>query len=293
MRRSPSSTESGVALLQVLLLSMIVTLLVLQLIYSARGQLRLANDVEHRVEADLLIHSAFNRALFSLITDPGSFTRQREIPLDQMYADSTFASEPFKNAQVQASLRDISGLLPQRSPEHPLWRPVLLSLGMTSQEASVFLQELGDMQDADLQDFRQESEPLFSRSGFRYPNVPIQIDNSLSAWSRMDPELMASVLELSHHYPRSIVNLRHSPPLIQASATDAYGTRLIAQQGDNQSERSVSDFLEERFGYWVTTDQSNFWRLDISVQSDDIVRDASFDFYIDSQSNPPFLLVGQ
>jgi Tfp pilus assembly protein PilX len=66
-RRPGASQQRGVALLQALLLSMVIALLLLQLVFTARGQLRVAAEIEERVAADLLLYSARSEALFSLL----------------------------------------------------------------------------------------------------------------------------------------------------------------------------------------------------------------------------------
>ena len=60
--------ERGVALLQALLLSMIVSLLALQLTLTARDQIETVRLLEERLQADLLTHSLEMEALFNLLT---------------------------------------------------------------------------------------------------------------------------------------------------------------------------------------------------------------------------------
>ena len=61
--------ENGVALLQVLLLSALLSLIAIRFSETARDQLGMASDLESRVKAQMAAHSTFNQVIFSQLSE--------------------------------------------------------------------------------------------------------------------------------------------------------------------------------------------------------------------------------
>ena len=294
--RAKPKQQAGVALLQVLLLSIVMSLLLMQLVYTARGQLVLARELEQRVQADLMIHSARSEALFVRLVNPGSFDRSAISLVPSTASTSARKTVPLENFEVDTSLRDVSGLLPLRSPKHPLWPKTLQLLGMPGGDIDRFLSELADMQDADGEDSRFSDEPRFSSSGFAFPNAPIQTGNSLSTWFALEPEMSRRIREISHHYTKTGVNLRASPEVIRTAALGGYGERLFDDSASLEPadrRRALNRYLDDSFGPWVSLSASNLWRLDVEIRTEDLTRRAQYDFYVNPRDNVPVTLIGQ
>lgn len=296
MIRAKPRQQTGVALLQVLLLSIVMSLLLLQLVYTARGQLVLTRELEQRVQADLMIHSAKSEALFVRLVNPGSFDRSAVSLVPSTASTRTRNVSPIDDIEIDTALYDISGLLPLRYAKHPLWPRTLELLGMSGGDIERFMGELTDMQDADSEDSRFSDEPRFSSSGFSFPNAPIQTGNSLNAWFALEPGMRRRIAEISHHYTKTGVNLRASPEVIRDAALGGYGARLFddsagAEPAERQS--ALSRYLDDSFGPWVSLSASNLWRLDVEVRTEDLTRRAQYDFYVNPRDNIPVTLVGQ
>jgi len=290
--------QSGIALLQVLLLSMVISLLLIQLVYTARGQLELAATVEKRINADLIIHSALNEAIFARVVNGSPVPNGA---LNFIRESGTLVTE-IGGFKVEASMSDVSGLLPLRYPNHPLWPMVLKELGMHPEEIVAFLDELSDMQDRDLETSRGVREPEFSRSGFQYPNAPIQTLNSLQAWHQLDSDRIEAIKTISHKYEQAAVNLLTAPSVIQKAALDGYQRKSLTQSAQtpesSAASRSsvtmtLSEYLQERFDGWVETGRSGIWRLQTEVVADDFSRSISYDFLLSPDSFPPFVILDQ
>lgn len=293
MNASSFRDQGGVALLQVLLLSMLISLLLMQLVYTARGQLELANEIEQRVQADLLLYSAKSEAVFSRLISPPPL-RQEDLALISASTATLYQATNFlQGYTVETTLRDVAGLLPLRSPGHPLWPGTLEALGMSQTAAMSLLRELSEMQDRDAVDQRFGDEPSLSSSGFKYPNAPLQTKNGLATWVMLAPSMRAKIETISHHYTRSNVNLSASPDLIAGVALGEYGKTLIDQSGGVRSDKWLIEYLEDRYGLWVDTERSNLWRLDVTVRSDALTRSARYDFYVNPRGAVPFSLVSQ
>ena len=61
--------QSGVALLQVLLISLIISLISLQFTFTARDHVQVAGEFDQRITAQLLAYSAFNEAIFIQLSE--------------------------------------------------------------------------------------------------------------------------------------------------------------------------------------------------------------------------------
>ena len=293
-RVSLSTGQRGVALLQVLLLSMVITLLLLQLIYTARGQLAVTSEVEQRVKADLLIHSAQNEALYSTLITPGTLQPEALTFIAETQGPIRTAEVLLENGvSVKTRLFDLSGLLPLRFPENPLWRSALLEVGLEPELVNGFLFELTQMQDLDSKASAAFDEPLRSATGFAYPNLPIQLAQSVNAWFDLDPPTRKQIREMSHHYSQATVNLMASPDPIVKGAIGEFGARILDQSEGSLSDAKTRLFVASRNPDWIELQLSGLWRLDVVVDSPRLKRKSRADFRLDIQSPIPYLLVGR
>ena len=280
--------QAGVALLQVLLISVVISLLLIQLVYTARGQLILASRLDERVRADLIIHSAKSEALFGLLVDTVDSVDQK-LGLVAMSGDRSAVVDDFR---VSSSVTDVAGLLPLRHPNHPFWPAVLAELGLDRSSSQVFLRELRDMQDEDNAGAPASEEPQRSGAGFLYPDAPLQTVNSLNSWFRLDPAVSERLTRLSHHYEQAAVNLEQAPELIKRAALDNYERRLLDDTGQLASSNG-SQYLEEQFGYWVDTSPSGMWRVHVMVKTSSLSREKTYDLHLTPTGNSPFSILAQ
>jgi len=292
--KSPLRHQAGFALLQVLLLSVIITLLVLQLSYTARGQLALVQEVEQRIQADLLIHSAKNEAAFSLIVSRGALDRGNlslvNVPSPSKPGVRLSTSE--NGFEVNTALTDVSGLLPLRYPNHPLWPRTLGLLGMASEASQALLHELSDMQDQDAETESFGAEPERSSADFAYPNAPIQMASDLHNWINLHSEVRSNLESIAHHYTLPTVNLFASPDLIASAALGEFGRRINAQSNNREDRQALRDYLEDSYGLWVGVESSGLWRLEIDVVAESFSRQARFDMNINPRGKVPITVVG-
>lgn len=295
MKEVPSSArQQGVALLQVLLLSVVITLLLLQLIYTARGQLAVTSEVEQRVKADLIMHSAQNEALFSVLITPGTLQPQALTFIAGNQGAVRMAEVSLENGvSVTTKLFDLSGLLPLRFPSNPLWRSALAEIGLEAELIDNFLFELTHMQDLDSEASAMFDEPMSSSAGFAYPNLPIQLSQSVDSWFELDPLARNKIKEISHHYSQATVNLMASPDPIVKGALGEFGARILEQSDGSLSDVKTRAFIASRNPDWIDLQLSGLWRVDVVVQSPILRRRSRMDFRLDIQSPTPFLLVGR
>lgn len=284
--------QRGVALLQVLLLSMVISLLLLQLVYTARGQLSVAREVEQRIHADLIIYSARNEALFASLVLPESYDRDALSWVSGVAGGKHSLDSSASGFSVSTRLRDVSGFLPLRFPEHPLWPRTLALLGMERGAAQQFLYELKHMQDLDLDGVSISKEPDLSSSGFEYPNLPIQMPNSIKTWVQLDPIMQQRIESISHHYMLDTVNFLAAPEPVVEATMGGYGLQINRGAEFADDREQLKRYLADAYPYWVSLSSSGLWRLEIVVEADKLRRRARYDFSVTMKDEPPFTIVG-
>ena len=100
--------QSGVALIQVLLVTAIILLLVVQLSLTAAQQVRRAQALQTRSEATLFLQSRESAMLYTLLTEPLIHNPKSVNPY---VASWNFFGEPFSIDGIEIRLQDQSGLM--------------------------------------------------------------------------------------------------------------------------------------------------------------------------------------
>ncbi|WP_169308391.1 type II secretion system protein GspK [Ferrimonas aestuarii] len=116
--------QQGIALIQVLLISMVVSLLALYFVGSSRDQVTMASLLQQRAKAQLEVHSARNRMLFSLMTHQ---TFETSSSSDAVVNHWRFDGKPFEFGGVEYRLQDQSGLVGARFPNKEYLNPLIES----------------------------------------------------------------------------------------------------------------------------------------------------------------------
>ena len=300
--------ERGVALLQALLLSMIVSLLALQLTLTARDQVATVRLLEERLQADLLTHSLEVEVLFNLLTledQAPSFRRSWNTNAESTAITQTFAPA----AGVVVTVSDLSGRLPLRYPEHPLWRGTLVQLGMPIGQADGFLATLRDLQ-GKVRSSNVVGQGLAAptRRG-RSPNQNLQLANEAEYWLGDWNGWMPVIREISHHYPLAEVNqnalaatLRRAAAVVasgQAARSSPSGRAPYLSSNSNAASNpslsggTLNPLTQRslRNSELVSNMSSNYWRVEIDIERPNLIRRVKTDFLLQSLDDPPFLTI--
>ena len=281
-------SEKGVALLQALLLTMIVSLLALQLSLTAREQVTTAQMLESRLEADLLSHSLEVESLFNLMTMEDrapSFAGRW-----QSAAETRAGRQQFVLAGgVEVVVSDLSGKLPLRFPQHPLWLSTLVQQGMARGVAEEFLIQLRDVQDEDQLNASMGTEASITGVGVPYPNRFVQLPTELERWLGDWYGWMPLIQAISHHYPLFEVN----KSALDTTLANVTVEKPISQQGSVPARSAQSSLLISSGNELVSRGSSTYWRVDVAVEQGTVIRRARKDFLLQSLDEPPFLWVGK
>ena len=132
-------SQRGVALVQVLLVTVIIMLLVTQLSLTAADQVRKAQAMRDRSEAALYLASREAALLYTLLTEPLAPAPGAENPYA---ANWNFHGEPFAVDGLEISLQDQSGLMRFPIAGVSEFRDLLETLGLGPSQARDLAQRL-------------------------------------------------------------------------------------------------------------------------------------------------------
>ena len=206
--------QSGVALLQVLLISAVISVLAIRFSYTARDHLDIAKDFDRRIRAQLLAGTVFNEVLFKLVSNStiALDTNSERLPGLQG-AGGNRHGEPFDwRGGVAVSIQDLNGLLPRLYPRHFLWRELLENIVEDTEDIDRYLGVWSDLQDADGNSWQKgKPEPISLKGGQVYPNRLAQ-DDLLLLWTFADnPMLGRRLANYSSLYPYAEINPLNMP----------------------------------------------------------------------------------
>ncbi len=282
--------QQGVALLQVLLLGAILSLLVIQITHTARAQVELVRNLEARLHIDLFLRGLDAEFLIDQLSDPGT---QIGEPLSHLAWQEPNGRRS-EGISATTQIMDVGGLLPLQFPTHPLWPPVLRSLGMSDSEIGYFLSLLRDLQDFDEIMPSGEREALRAESGYRYPNSPVQLPTHLTTWLGNDQTIngwLSDILAVSHPYPRYEVSVLGSPEQIKSQVMGEYGVQILGSELTAGNVVKLGEELELRYQGLVVTGRSPIWRVTTDVSMEEVQISRSVDYLLQPNNEPPFTIL--
>lgn len=289
--------EAGIALLQVLLLSAVISLLALQLTRSARDQVMMAGEFESRARSQLGAHSAFSESIFVQLSDrffPGE--SRAGISAVDLSKTIQFYDEPILwRDEIFLSVQDLNGLLPQIYPEHILWRRLLIRHGLDNSEADRYLGVWRDVQDPDVNSWiRGDTEPDFLPSGHRYLDGYAQTDHVLR-WVFADrPVLLEGLLSISEIDAPIETNIFNAPEsllrrIFDHSVVDQI--RVLRQENDDVRFSTLGLLPSELGVDYIYQHNSALRRITVSLQFDDSEWSEQWIVKLAPASQPPFNII--
>lgn len=284
------SNQSGVALIQVLLITMIVSLLALQFSRTAGEQLLTARQFEQRVTSQLLAHSTMSEAIFVQLSDSfadGAVDGGRSFVA--LKNDLNLYGESVKwSKHTNVRIQDLNGLLPQLYPRHLLWRVVLNNYGLEDSSVDRYLGTWQDMQDPDADSWiAGDQEPQFLPSGHRYLDGFAQTDHALR-WVFADrPELLEYLISISDvlaQYETSIYNAPVRLLDILVDPPTGNAIRQARQSGDSRFNVDLPNSLSSNYIY---RHNSGYRKIEVVVDIDNSQWRDEVVIKIELSSNPP------
>jgi len=288
--------ESGVALIQVLLISTIISLMAIQFSHTSRHQVITAKNIVERENVRLESYSLLNMAIFTLLAhDLHIYENDSSylLELQKLRTEGQYISNA-NNAKIK--VQDIGGLLPIYHPYHPLWLKYLAGLGYDLETSKSIIQYLKDVQDEDKLS-KNGFEPEMNAKGLQYLNRPFQTKTEVQNYLGIYPKLKDNVDKHIHHYGIYSVSLLESPEfIIKSVIKDSFiGGKINKQLVHSQKNTQyISDFINSvQMEDALTTFPSTFKRISIELETTDLHWTESVDVQLSGLSIPPYQLIGR
>lgn len=203
----PSLTrQQGIALIQVLLLTVLLSVILMSMNHQARQHIRLAEAVQHYTDAAMALHSAEAEIVFTLLSNEAVQLASNNVTAAPNW---NFYGEPFTFQDIELEIYDTSGLLNAAAPA-----PALLSQ-FTAQHANSaalgrqLAAALADWQDKDDKP-RLDGVEQAGYSQLDVRNGPIQYTEELLFIKGMTPGLLAELRPLLSFFTQG-VNVNQQP----------------------------------------------------------------------------------
>ena len=267
--RIGAERQSGIALLQVLLISAIISLLAIRFTHTARDQIDIAERFEARIKAQLMVNSVINELIFFQLSDSVEMRSGIDSrPVNPALLNSY--GKPIEWAEgTTVSIQDLSGLLPQWYPEHPLWRRLLTRRGIDDYSINRYLGVWQDFQDSDDRSWIVgDKEPSRLPTGQSYLNGYFQNDKPLTwiFWDR--PALANDLRRLSNPRASYETNLLNAPDALLLSLFDpdiAYAVQSLRRQGVSEKGQVQAILPKAITGAHLGYKDSSLISLDVHV----------------------------
>jgi general secretion pathway protein K len=200
--------QKGVALLQVLILSTILSIVLLSMNFQTREHLKLANAVNTYVDTNLLLQSVEAEVTFDLLTNEWmSLSRQDRNNKEKVRWN--FHGQDFELSGVNVNIQDTSGLLNLTSPDVRL----ISRLTNDSTSGVDIAAAIADWQDDDDQARLNGAEQDQYPATIQVRNSPIQYVEELQLIHGMTPELYRKLVPLMSFFTKGI-NVNQQPDVL-------------------------------------------------------------------------------
>ena len=253
MRRSNQSLreQRGIALIQVLLISSIISILAISFTYTARDQVDMARAFENRTKAAQQLLTAQSQIILKLITqkDVTNANQQQSALEDQVEGNKhrwNYYGEPFSlaiddDSEILVSMQDTQGLLAQAFPNKRLWRRFLQYFNFNETQINQKMGVLADWQDRDHNSWVVgDNEPDSTPSGTIYPNQPIQLPQEFTWLFNGEERDFQQLKQLTTHYPTAKFNPMHAPnQLLRALFEPELAEQLITSREQGALTRGM------------------------------------------------------
>jgi general secretion pathway protein K len=231
---SSLASQKGVALIQVLLISAVISILAIRFSYTAREQIEIASAYQDRVTASLALRSTQNRIIYLLLGHDDFSHLSTDVPVKGHW---NFYGQPFwLDDNTEVTLQDHNGLLSMLSPYDPLWPKVLQQIGYSDYDVRRVLGEMQDYQDADHKSWIAGNvEPNAAQGDVTYRNSLLQLPQELDWIFQSDPQKLELVKSVSIPIYHATFNPLLAPELIfRACVGPELSDQLLASRDQGE-----------------------------------------------------------
>ena len=294
-----SGRQSGVALIQVLLIGSVISLLAIRFTETARDQLEMATQLDLRVMAELKAYSVQNEVVFLHLSDvvtPTSLSGgAAAIYLPPRTSLNRYGLPISWADGVLVEIQDLNGVLPHLYPDHIFWERLLYQASVDGSDIERYIGVWSDMQDPDWDTWNSEGEePVANASGGSFVNGYAQNDK-IVRWVFADrPELLSLVLNASDVNASYEMNIYNAPALLLEAILEPDMARMIISDRKDGGSPSLSArqlLLDEFPNEGISMHNSNRLKISVTINLPSGSWVQSQTVYLNALSTPPFVSI--
>ncbi|NJD31539.1 MAG: general secretion pathway protein GspK [Gammaproteobacteria bacterium] len=238
--------QSGIALIQVLLVTGIIGLLMLQMGLTAREQVARAQALADRAELQLAAQSREAALLYSLLTEPMVQVEESKNPYAAAW---NFRGQPFTVDEVTFTIQDESGKMRIPDQQGGDFERLLAALGVEPTRARKLTLELMAMQGVN-QDLRTLGNAGDATMKPAPGLFPLQYVGQLRLLPDLDADLYRRLRPLLTLYPTPGFNPTTAPP-------DLLSAQMTKSQVTGVEDARKSDTMDAQALWKLTGEQAN------------------------------------
>jgi len=219
--------QKGIALIQVLLITAVLSILALYLSSTAKDQVKMAQWADDKALALIAVQSAEAQLFFNLLTESKVQSQENNLT-DNIPSRWNFFANPFKvSEQVTTKIQDQSALIHAHFPDPNLLKSLLAFQGLPINEVSRIYDNLLDWQDLDNIPRNSGDELLSTPTAIRNGAVPDLHDFSFVP--KITADLQQSLLKNTTLYSKGFFNAMDAPEELLAAITSVEQAKQIVQ----------------------------------------------------------------
>jgi len=221
--------QQGIALIQVLLISAVLTVLALFLTSTARDQVKMAQWSDDKAAALVALHSTESELLFALLVDSkvkkptDNFEQANEISNNWNFFAKPFIvnkklANKTTNQQVTITIQDQTSLIHAHFPDSKLLKALIAYQGYSDKEINSIFDNLLDWQDLDSIPRINGDESLGALTNIRNGSIPDLHDFSFV--KGINAELLGTLVANTTLYGRGFFNPMNATKALLAAITN-------------------------------------------------------------------------
>tara|TARA_B110000967_G_scaffold208060_1_gene259054 strand:- start:1473 stop:2417 length:945 start_codon:yes stop_codon:yes gene_type:complete len=241
-RSNGPDRQSGVALIQILLISMVLSLLALSFTKTARDQVLMASQFDGRVNAQLAAYSAKSKVVFLMLSDRLQVEAAEDADIrkinDFKNQLNSFGDSLSLGDGLTLTVQDLNGLLPQRHPDNYFWYKFFESFSWSETKIQETIGVWSDFQDPNIDSWILGiEEPETLPTGQSYLNGFAQNARPIFWIFKDDGEVRNSILKVSDINAPHDMNILNMPRFLLKTLFDpAISQSIIENRGLINSE---------------------------------------------------------
>ena len=249
----------GIALIQVLLISAIISVFVIYIQKEARAVISLTQGLADKNEARVHLHQVESQLLFGLVTEGAGFVTNRP--------EGNFIGRPFEfDEKTTLILQDLSGRLPLNGFDESLVKKLLEENGLSRTHADEIIDSILDWQDKDSLR-RLNGAEAGNYNGIEPRNAEIQFIDELKQIKGVNDQAYKVLHDvLTVHLPKFFNPAVASDKLLVAMYGDNIAQKLIEARSNGLLTENLFFQLTQGVGESATVALGDLIKVDISVR---------------------------